>query len=591
MVNEGKMKGIIIFILILLTNLMIAQNPHGNNFSMDCSKCHTSDSWKMNMDSISFDHDSTLFELRGQHKDLECKTCHSSLVFKEASTDCISCHTDIHQSTLGFDCSSCHNSNDWAIDNIDELHDNLGFPLLGIHKTISCDQCHVGASELVFEPIGLDCVNCHIGDYNRTQNPNHDKVQFSQNCERCHNIDDYSWSEVNVDISLDDMNHDFFPLDGGHEIQECSACHQDGNYIDAIPECISCHKSDFDGTTMPNHKDVGISTDCERCHTTDPGWTPAEFSIHDEYYELTGAHLEIQNECLLCHTQDYKNTPTSCEGCHIENYNNSQNPNHSELNINTDCATCHTTDPGWSPAEFAEHDAYFVLEGGHDNLECVSCHINGNYTNTSSDCFSCHADDYNSTTFPNHRENDFSTDCSVCHTTNPGWKPAEYLEHDEFFALTLGHEGLECIRCHTNGTFKDLSSDCVTCHMDNYNNSANPNHKSGNYPTDCNECHTTEPGWRPAEFPIHDDFWVLDGGHIGVDCNECHNGSYNNTPNQCEGCHTNNTITVQIQTINQAIIQWIVPNAIQQIPVGILRVLIYTMTIGYWREHIWRQIV
>ncbi|HHH53579.1 MAG TPA: hypothetical protein ENK91_07965, partial [Bacteroidetes bacterium] len=365
------MKRKIIFILLLLLNLMMAQNPHGNDLSMDCSRCHTSDNWKIIPDSLKFDHDSTSFKLTGQHKDVDCINCHTSLIFNEASTDCISCHTDIHQNTLGFDCASCHTSNDWAIDNIDELHDIIGFPLLGMHKTISCDQCHTGANELVFEPIGLECVNCHIGDYNNTQNPNHEKVQFSQNCEKCHNIDDFSWSEVSTDISLEDMNHDFFPLEGGHMLPDCKLCHLEGNYTNTSPECVSCHKEDYDGTTKPNHKQIGVGTDCITCHTADPGWSPAEFTIHNEYYELTGAHLDIQNECLLCHTEDYKNTPVSCEGCHIDNYNNSQNPNHSKLNFNTDCAECHTTDPGWSPAEFSEHDAFFALDGGHANLECT----------------------------------------------------------------------------------------------------------------------------------------------------------------------------------------------------------------------------
>lgn len=54
---------------------------------------------------------------------------------------------------------------------------------------------------------------------------------------------------------------------------------------------------------------------------------------------------------------------------------------------------------------------------------------------------------------------------------------------------------------------------------------------------DCVMCHTTEPNWNPALFPIHNDFYVLEGAHVSLACAECHNGNYNNTPTICFGCH------------------------------------------------------
>src|SRR5690606_10525090 len=128
---------------------------------------------------------------------------------------------------------------------------------------------------------------------------------------------------------------------------------------------------------------LGIPTDCENCHTTEPGWSPATFDIHNNYYLLDGAHAAIANDCMLCHNGDYNNTPNTCDGCHIPDYNQTTNPNHVALALPTDCASCHTTNPDWMPATFDIHDNYYPLNGAHAAIanDCVLCH-NGDYNNT-----------------------------------------------------------------------------------------------------------------------------------------------------------------------------------------------------------------
>ena len=62
--------------------------------------------------------------------------------------------------------------------------------------------------------------------------------------------------------------------------------------------------------------------------------------------------------------------------------------------------------------------------------------------------------DYTHTTNPNHFAADLNTDCAECHTTNPGWKPAEFIQHDaQFFPVYSGEHGGEwnsCTDCHLN---------------------------------------------------------------------------------------------------------------------------------------------
>ncbi|PJF38996.1 MAG: hypothetical protein CUN54_09655, partial [Phototrophicales bacterium] len=170
---------------------------------------------------------------------------------------------------------------------------------------------------------------------------------------------------------------------------------------------------------------------------TEDGWTPSTFN-HNDYWVLDGAHATIANDCNLCHNGNYNNTPNTCDGCHMDNYNGTTNPNHASLGLPTTCETCHTTDPGWSPATFPIHDDFWVLNGAHANIanNCVDCH-NGNYNNTPNTCDGCHMDDYNGTTNPNHAAAQFPVTCQDCHTED-GWTPSTF-NHNDYWVLDGAH--------------------------------------------------------------------------------------------------------------------------------------------------------
>lgn len=57
----------IVLILILSSGIVNGQNPHGSDMKIDCAKCHTSDSWDIDISKVSFDHRSTSFDLKGVH--------------------------------------------------------------------------------------------------------------------------------------------------------------------------------------------------------------------------------------------------------------------------------------------------------------------------------------------------------------------------------------------------------------------------------------------------------------------------------------------------------------------------------------------
>ena len=332
--------------------------------------------------------------------------------------------------------------------------------------------------------------------------------------------------------------HTIFPLTLGHAINECNQCHDRRNYSNISTECFSCHEADYNATTNPNHILADIDNVCMECHTTLPGWTPATFE-HTSF-PLTQGHAI--NECNQCHD----------ESGTIPMFQPIVSPAMSLIilpppipitflaDINNVCMECHTTMPGWTPATF-DHTS-FPLTLGHAINECNQCHVGGNYSNVSTECFSCHETDYIATTNPNHLAAGINVVCMECHTTMPGWTPATF-DHSGF-PLTLGHAINECNQCHVGGNYTNLSTECFSCHEPDYIATTNPNHLSAGINNVCMECHTTMPGWKPAEFAIHDAqfFPIFSGRHRDQwnSCTECHSNTANYSLFSCLDCHEHN---------------------------------------------------
>ncbi len=672
-----------LIILLILCLELSAQSPHGKDFSTNCGDCHTTEGWKIDRSSFSFNHDTTGFPLVGNHKVVDCRLCHKTLLFSQTQKECMACHTDIHEQTVGFECGRCHTPNSWIVENITAVHQQSRFPLVGAHVTADCYTCHPSASLLRFEPLGVECYDCHQADYQAAENPDHVAAAFSTDCSECHFITSFTWTGGN-------FNHSFFPLTNGHAISDCFQCHKEGSpYSDISAECVSCHQDDYDATENPNHSAIGFPTDCALCHSTTPGWKPADYAEHDAIFPiysgkhagewtncsechpapenyaifscinchnqgdtdeehdevggyvyndqacldchptgdaedsfdhnnsafpLTGAHLTT--ECNDCHANGFSGTPTICFSCHEADFNESLNPNHIGIAIPNTCETCHTTEPDWQPAIFPIHNDYYQLNGAHAIIapNCFTCH-EGDYVNTPNLCYSCHLDDYNQTQNPPHEASGFSQSCETCHNET-AWTPATFDHDGQFFPIYSGkHQGewnlcadchinqsnysifscidchehnqadtddehndvggyaynspacfqchpdgsaegsfdhnssgfpltgahltTPCLECHENG-YSGTPTICFACHEPDFNQSVNPNHVSIGIPNDCAMCHTTNPDWQPATFPIHNDYYQLNGAHatIANNCFTCHEGDYVNTPNLCYSCHT-----------------------------------------------------
>jgi len=326
-------------LLILLMALKVVDSPHGNDLEISCSVCHSPQGWEVKPEIYSFDHSKTNMPLEGQHASLNCRLCHPSLVFSDAETDCFACHTDMHYQTVGPDCDRCHTTESWIVTNITDLHRQGRFPLFGPHLQADCMDCHPSASFLRFEPLRIECIDCHQEDYASATNPNHVQGNISTDCIECHSMNAFAWGGAG-------FNHSFFPLTGGHEVYECSRCHNGNDYSNVSPDCFSCHQTDYNNSSNPSHVSANLSTDCLECHTTVPGWKPAEFRVHDSQFFpiFSGRHQGEWNECTDCHTNTGNYAVFTCLNCHEHNQAK-MDDKHSEISgyqyLSTSCLDCH----------------------------------------------------------------------------------------------------------------------------------------------------------------------------------------------------------------------------------------------------------
>ncbi|MEZ4918994.1 MAG: hypothetical protein R2792_07775 [Saprospiraceae bacterium] len=413
------------------------------------------------------------------------------------------------------DCETCHNPSGWD-PALFPIHDNY-YQLNGAHLAIAddCATCHNGD----YNNTPNTCIECHQTDYDGANDPNHTNNQFPTDCTQCH--DENAWVPASFD-------HSIWPLEGEHLNADCIECHTGGNYTNTPTTCVECHQTDYDGTTNPDHDNIGITTDCETCHNPS-GWDPALFPIHDNYYQLNGAHLAIADDCATCHNGDYNNTPNTCIECHQTDYDGANDPNHVNNQFPTDCTQCHDEN-AWVPASF-DHSIW-PLEGEHLNADCIECHTGGDYTNTPNTCVACHQADYDGTTNPDHDNIGITTDCETCHNPS-GWDPALFPIHDNYYQLNGAHLAIadDCATCH-NGDYNNTPNTCIECHQTDYDGANDPNRKQS-FPTDCTQCHD-ENAWVPASFDHS--IWPLEGEHLNADCIECHTVYYT-TPNTCVACH------------------------------------------------------
>ena len=166
-----------------------------------------------------------------------------------------------------------------------------------------------------------------------------------------------------------------------------------------------------------------------------------------------------------------------------------QNNSHGDLKLG--CTSCHTT-TGWDSVRFDHAQTSSVLSGRHKNVDRAYCHVIDNFSDTWTECVGCHTD---------YHQGRLTPQCANCHS-EVSWglfNPVK-AHSNTSFQLLGKHSSLDCGSCHfreIEGEFLRLTSDCIACHIMEFQNTANPKHTNLGFGTRCEDCHSFF-DWQPA---------------------------------------------------------------------------------------------
>ena len=296
---------------------------HQNKFGSDCTKCHNEFSFHEVKQLNTFNHEQTDFPLKGKHRTVECKKCHTSGSFTRnlKFQRCTDCHKDYHEGQFSkngivSDCGECHSVDGFSPSSYGiEKHNQSDFQLEGAHLATPCFTCHKRTEKWNFANMGTSCTDCHENIHKSYFD---EKYLAGAGCKNCHSVS--VWNEINFE-----HNKTGFKLQGKHAILSCRACHfadsdkeepkQQFNWENQM--CINCHKDVHFGQFAKNGQ-----TDCERCHVFG-NWKPEKFDHNNARFKLDGKHAGLA--CAKCHKPDdeltkeyivYQFEDISCKSCH-----------------------------------------------------------------------------------------------------------------------------------------------------------------------------------------------------------------------------------------------------------------------------------
>ena len=360
-------------------------------------------------------------------------------------------------------------------------HLTTGFELVGKHRDLPCESCHVNA---IFKGTPRDCVACHgAGTQVRAVAKSVSHILSSDRCDACHTAVAFN-PAVNFD------------------------------HAEALGNCSTCHNNVQAQGKGPTH--LVTDLECNACHST-IGWAGAVFS-----------HAGVTDNCASCHNgvnatgMPATHIPTGgapCESCHSTSQFTTFSGtamNHSVVAAMS-CATCHE-----AGRSFAGSPAVVTRPGAPHP--------------TNGDCSQCHFDTVSfrngSGQPPNHIPT--SQTCTLCHAN-----PADYSIY------VMNHQGItgNCAQCHASGlSFANMApptlkqpptnhlpfgtASCESCHaVANFvtfqiTNASPPMNHAVVSGTACATCHATGVSFVGAPPTV-----TPPGNHIptgSAACDACH---------------------------------------------------------------------
>lgn len=328
-----------------------------------------------------FNHDATLFPLRGAHETVRCETCHINGVFKGTPLACSLCHVRGNRSS--------------AVP-MPDLH-------IPLNAGQDCDLCHTtsGFSGVKFSHVTVapgSCNTCHNNYYTKGKPANHPVT--TQSCDVCHTIGAFNNAALPA-------NH----LQVGAAAANCTACHTTTtasgvdytqaalgptHALTSAEPCLTCHaaaaiavsRTAIAAALTPklpsavNHIPVGsldcASSGCHQSYAASSTFLIGPAALTAPTLNVSG-HASVaaagQGSCASCHEAgtSYAGMLTSTSS--VSDVRPLYDGNHP---TSGDCATCHTTTPTFF-ANVVQRPAGHIPTGSYAK-DCSLCHTSGNYT-------------------------------------------------------------------------------------------------------------------------------------------------------------------------------------------------------------------
>lgn len=308
------------------------QDIHKGRFGSNCTKCHNTSGWQ-NYNANNFDHNNTLYPLRGLHSTVQCAQCHKPGKPMKITKyqECRDCHSDIHKGQFANRamkgvCEECHNVQGFSPSQYSlDMHQLSAYPLEASHLAVPCLECHKknkssvnSKNVLSFRFTTTQCESCHK-DVHQGNTAN---FSGDGGCKTCHSV--IAWNKITFDHTKTK-----FTLQGAHKQTACIKCHknemsagsQTWQFQNIIMDCFNCHNDIHNG----QFNTPGKQADCNHCHTP-VDWFAARFNHEkDARFSLKGAHEYVP--CQKCHFNKedkgkpitiYKPLEAKCESCHTK---------------------------------------------------------------------------------------------------------------------------------------------------------------------------------------------------------------------------------------------------------------------------------
>ena len=555
-----------------------------------------------------------LIATHAQVEDLQgskgCVLCHGSGP-SDLAPSCLECHAPVARqirsgealhgrltSAQQKDCGSCHSEHletptaDWiafsfrmaALEGPEGFqHQTVDYHLDGRHASLACLDCHeqadadpLPAQQPRFLGKIQDCTSCHEDPHEGT---------MRRSCASCHG-QEHPFDDLKQFPHVEEI-----PLHGSHAGLDCRECHKehDPYSVEALSDpdaalpwrtCKQCHEDPHSDAFLDGQPDLpagfAVGEDaCARCHAAEhENFHAKEMPWEDRWHQASGFSLTSPHDdlaCVECHAERTEQTDfqtrypgrleKECSSCH-------EDPHEEQFQrapyLEEDCRSCHTSDT------FASHDFTlrrhaeqgYPLLGAHETADCASCHEAANpsephswvFHGTTDRCDRCHTDVHDPpfAVPPASTPTTSEGDCATCHQATGFRDLTKDFDHEAWtgFALTQGHEGLDCESCHARSPEPDIHgrtlglvaelhpgdpSACQGCHEDVHQGTFDKPQRLQDLAgaQGCARCHGTRDfrTLKPSSFDH--DLWTdypLTGAHRQSSCASCHGRDSDDQP-------------------------------------------------------------